>query len=426
MMKLENKEAEKSVLGALLLEGQLMKECRLSEVHFSDPVHRGIFRLLRQLEDDGKPIDLVALVSVMDPSFLEQIGGLSYLTHLAESVPTTANFGHYERILQGGWKMNQAMLAAQQMQEKLVTERDEGAIGEMITTLCELEEAEYEDDEAIATTVTALFQKFQEDKGDLTGIDTGFWALNRMTCGLQEGDLVIIGARPSMGKTAFALNLALHAAKTGAGVGIFSLEMSKEQLVKRLMSCVQNIEGDKLKNPRRRFAIPDWDKMIDASADLTGLPIAIFEKAGVQLQQMWVQVRKLKRRYPDQKILVIVDYLQLIAGDAKHKGNRFQEISEISRKLKLMARDLNVCVVALSQLSRAVEARQDKRPLLSDLRESGQIEQDADLIMLMYREDYYENDGDGVVELNIAKHRNGSVGKIRVRFLKECGRFVSY
>ncbi|MBG9585303.1 DNA helicase, partial [Bacillus thuringiensis] len=198
------------------------------------------------------------------------------------------------------------------------------------------------------------------------------------------------------------------------------------QLLKRMASCVGEVSGGRLKNPKHRFAIEDWEKVSKAFAEIGELPFEIYDNAGVTVQDIWMQTRKLKRKHGDKKVLVIVDYLQLITGDPKHKGNRFQEISEISRKLKLLARELNVCVVALSQLSRSVESRQDKRPLLSDLRETGQIEQDADVIMLMYREDYYDKEivQKEMTEIHVAKHRNGPVGSFKLRFLKEFGRFV--
>ncbi|WP_018782945.1 replicative DNA helicase [Bacillus sp. 95MFCvi2.1] len=425
-MSIQNIEAEQTVLGSLLLDGELIKECRLTEQHFSTAVHQAIFKLIRKIEEEGQPLDLVALVSKMEPAFLAQIGGMEYLVNIIESVPTTANFSYYEGLVRNAWKMNQAGSMAHSMCERLLAEKDEKVIGETITRLCELEEVDCTLDFDLKDTLVDLYEELHQDTEELTGIETGFSALNKMTCGLQEGDFVVIGARPSMGKTAFALNIALHAAKSGAAVGLFSLEMSNKQLLKRMVSCLGEVSGKRLKNPKHRFTIEDWGKTSRAFAEIGDLPLEIYDKAGVTTQEIWVQVRKLKRKYADKKLLVIVDYLQLITGDSKYRGNRFQEMSEISRKLKLLARDLNVCVVALSQLSRGVESRQDKRPLLSDLRETGQIEQDADVIMLMYREDYYEKETEhkDITEIQIAKHRNGPVGMLRLRFLKEFGRFL--
>ncbi|WP_141520419.1 replicative DNA helicase [Bacillus pseudomycoides] len=425
-MSIQNIEAEQTVLGSLLREGELIKECRLTEQHFSTAMHRAIFKLIREIEEDGQPIDLVALVSKMDPGFLKQVGGIEYFVNIIESVPTTANFLYYEGLVRSAWKMNQAGSVAHSMCERLLAEKDERVIGEAITRLCELEEVDCTLDFDLKDTLVDLYEELHQDTEELTGIETGFSALNKMTCGLQEGDFVVVGARPSMGKTAFALNIALHAAKSGTAVGLFSLEMSNKQLLKRMVSCLGEVSGKRLKNPKHRFTIEDWGTTSRAFAEIGDLPLEIYDKAGVTTQEIWVQVRKLKRKYVDKKLLVIVDYLQLITGDSKYRGNRFQEMSEISRKLKLMARDLNVCVIALSQLSRGVESRQDKRPLLSDLRETGQIEQDADVIMLMYRDDYYdkETENKDVTEIQIAKHRNGPIGGMKLRFLKEFGKFV--
>ncbi|WP_142315204.1 replicative DNA helicase [Bacillus pseudomycoides] len=425
-MSIQNIEAEQTVLGSLLREGELIKECRLTEQHFSTAMHRAIFKLIREIEEDGQPIDLVALVSKMDPGFLKQVGGIEYFVNIIESVPTTANFLYYEGLVRSAWKMNQAGSVAHSMCERLLAEKDERVIGEAITRLCELEEVDCTLDFDLKDTLVDLYEELHQDTEELTGIETGFSALNKMTCGLQEGDFVVVGARPSMGKTAFALNIALHAAKSGTAVGVFSLEMSNKQLLKRMVSCLGEVSGKRLKNPKHRFTIEDWGTTSRAFAEIGDLPLEIYDKAGVTTQEIWVQVRKLKRKYGDKKLLVIIDYLQLITGDSKYRGNRFQEMSEISRKLKLMARDLNVCVIALSQLSRGVESRQDKRPLLSDLRETGQIEQDADVIMLMYRDDYYdkETENKDVTEIQIAKHRNGPIGGMKLRFLKEFGKFV--
>ncbi|OOG91576.1 replicative DNA helicase [Bacillus pseudomycoides] len=425
-MSIQNIEAEQTVLGSLLLDGELIKECRLTDQHFSTAVHQAIFKLIRKIEEEGQPLDLVALVSKMEPAFLAQIGGMEYLVNIIESVPTTANFSYYEGLVRNAWKMNQAGSMAHSMCERLLAEKDEKVIGETITRLCELEEVDCTLDFDLKDTLVDLYEELHQDTEELTGIETGFSALNKMTCGLQEGDFVVIGARPSMGKTAFALNIALHAAKSDAAVGLFSLEMSNKQLLKRMVSCLGEVSGKRLKNPKHRFTIEDWGKTSRTFAEIGDLPLEIYDKAGVTTQEIWVQVRKLKRKYEDKKLLVIIDYLQLITGDSKYRGNRFQEMSEISRKLKLMARDLNVCVVALSQLSRGVESRQDKRPLLSDLRETGQIEQDADVIMLMYRGDYYdkETENKDVTEIQIAKHRNGPIGGMKLRFLKEFGKFV--
>ncbi|MEI4619853.1 replicative DNA helicase [Bacillus cereus] len=425
-MSIQNIEAEQTVLGSLLLEGELIQECRLTEHQFSAAVHRAIFKLIRDMEEEGQPIDLVTLIARVDSGFLKQVGGIEYFVNMMESVPTTANFAYYEGLVWSAWKMNQAGSAAHNMCERLLAEKDEKVIGETIAKLSELEEGKCTLDFDLKGTLVDLYEELHQDTDEVTGIETGFTALDKMTCGLQEGDFVVVGARPSIGKTAFALNIALHAAKSDAVVGLFSLEMSNKQLLKRMLSCLGGVSGERLKNPKHRFTIDDWGRMSRVFAEIGDLPMEIYDKAGVTTQEIWMQVRKLKRKYEDKKLLVIIDYLQLITGDSNYRGNRFQEMSEISRKLKLMARDLNVCVVALSQLSRGVDSRQDKRPFLSDLRETGQIEQDADLIMLMYREDYYDKETEhkDITEIQVAKHRNGPIGTMKLRFLKEFGKFV--
>ena len=237
---------------------------------------------------------------------------------------------------------------------------------------------------------------------------------------------MIIGARPSMGKTAFALNLALYAAFQDVSV-VFSLEMGKKQLLKRMAGFTGYIDSLKMKNPKKEFQEEDWQHFTDSIGTLSKANLHIFDRAGMDVPYIWSKLRKIRREYDHEKrILVVIDYLQLIVGDPKYKHNRQAEISEISRVLKTMARELNVVVIALSQLSGGVESRQDKRPILSDLRESGQIEQDADLIAFLYRDDYYTNDSPlkDRMEIILAKHRNGPTGTVELGFNKKFGRFV--
>ncbi|HLG27665.1 MAG TPA: DnaB-like helicase C-terminal domain-containing protein, partial [Paenisporosarcina sp.] len=255
--------------------------------------------------------------------------------------------------------------------------------------------------------------------------------------GFQEEELIIIGARPSVGKTAFALNVANNAAQMrtnakgehelGDVAAIFSLEMPRKQLLKRFIGFKGNIDGTSMRNARKNFKDGDWQSVTMAIGNLQNVDIKIFDKSGVDVNYIWGKVRKLKRQFEGRRILVIIDYLQLIQGGAEHKGNRMQEISEISRMLKHMARELKVSVIALSQLSRGVEQRQDKRPMLSDLRESGQIEQDADVIGFLYRDDYYdkESEATNIIEVILAKQRNGPIGTVNLAFVKEYQKFIN-
>ncbi|ENQ3106549.1 replicative DNA helicase [Bacillus cereus] len=423
---IRNIEAEQSVLGSILLEGDLIKDCQLREKQFSLPTHQVIFKAMRELDSEEHPIDMVSLIAKFDKSFIQQIGGIDFLANLVDSVPTTKNFSYHEGLIIESWKMRHAQEVAGDLYKRIQSEKGISAISNTVDQLTAIEETGYSDEFDLKETLVDLYKEMQLDVGDLTGINTGYTKLNNMTSGYHEGDLIIVGARPSMGKTAFALNISYHAAESDAAVAIFSLEMSSKQLLKRMVSSVGNVDAMKMKNPKKSFNLDDWNKASNAMGIINKLPLEIYDDAGMTMQEIYSKTRKLKRKHPGKKVLVMIDYLQLITGDPKHKGNRMQELSEISRKLKLMARKLGVCVVALSQLSRAVESRQDKRPMPSDLRETGQLEQDADIITFLYRDDYYdrESENKNVIEIIIAKQRNGPVGIIGLAFIKEFSKFV--
>ncbi|MCR8856518.1 replicative DNA helicase [Bacillus pseudomycoides] len=424
---IRNVDAEQSVLGSIIIEGDLIKDCQLKPNQFSLTTHQVIFKAMRELEDAESPIDLVSLIAKFEESFMNQIGGIAFFVNLTEVISTTKNFSYHESLVIEVWKMRHAQEVAGNLYNRLQKDKDISAISNTIDELSTIEETGYSEDFNLRETLVDLYKKMQIDVGDLTGINTGYNDLNRMTAGLQAGDLIIVGARPSMGKTAFVLNIAYHAASSDTATGIFSLEMGREQLIKRMISSTGNVDATKLKNPKKLCNLKDWEKISQAMGLINNLPLEIYDKANVTMQEIYAKTRKLKRKYPDKKVLIAIDYLQLIVGDPKHRGNRMQEIGEISRKLKLMARELNVCVIALSQLSRAVESRQDKRPMLSDLRENGQIEQDADLIAFLYREDYYdaETANKNVIEIILAKQRNGPVGTVELAFIKEFSKFVN-
>ncbi|KEK25718.1 replicative DNA helicase [Bacillus gaemokensis] len=424
---IRNVEAEQSVLGAIILEGDLIKDCQLKENQFALPTHQVIFKAMRELDGDENPIDLVSLVAKFDKAFIQQIGGIDFFINLADSVPTTKNFSYHEGLVIESWKMRHAQEVAGNLYNRIQNDKDISAISNTVDQLNAIEETGYSEEFDLNGTLVDLYKEMQLDVGDLTGINTGYTELNNMTSGFQEGDLIIVGARPSVGKTAFALNISYHAAETDTAVAIFSLEMSNKQLLKRMVSSVGNVDAMKMKNPKKSFNLDDWNKASKAMGIINKLPLEIYDDAGMTMQEIYSKTRKLKRKHPGKKVLVMIDYLQLITGDPKHKGNRMQELSEISRKLKLMARKLGVCVVALSQLSRAVESRQDKRPMPSDLRETGQIEQDADIITLLYREDYYDREtpNKNMIEIIIAKQRNGPVGSVELALVKEFSKFVN-
>lgn len=415
-------------MGAFFLDERLVKECTLRPEQLHSRQLRQIYTAIRNLDQKGSPIDLVTVMEELGVQSLEWLGGVSYLSQLAGSCPSTANFHFYEKLVKEYDQKRKAIRIADKIIEQAGSEEISKTLRDGITELMEVEDSQTDGDNGdITLSMVDLYEECEKDQGDIVGIPSGYANLDKLTNGFQESDLMIIGARPSMGKTAFALNLALNASVDDVSV-IFSLEMGKKQLLKRMTGFTGQINSMKLKNPKKEFEDQDWKQFIYSIGKLSRANLRIFDKAGMNVAYIWSKVRKLRREFGEQKrILVVIDYLQLIEGDPKAKQNRQAEISEISRALKTMARELNVVVIALSQLSRSVESRQDKRPMLSDLRESGQIEQDADLIAFLYRDDYYTRNSQqkNKMEIILAKHRNGPTGTIELGFHKEYGQFFN-
>ncbi|WP_249313081.1 replicative DNA helicase [Lederbergia citrea] len=386
-----------------------------------------ILKAMKRLDEQEKPIDVISVVEEIGLHNLENIGGISYITDIACSVPTAENFSYYQNIVKEYYKKRKALMVANRIQNETYDQDFSTVLKEGIHDLMNLEDDQDDDGLGeISSSLVDLYEDSGKDHGEITGIPSGFWSLDRLTGGFQKSDLIVVGARPSVGKTAFALNIALQTAKHDISI-IFSMEMSKMQLLKRASSVMGNISSMKMRNPRRNFLDEDRKKFSHAMGMLSKARLHIFDKSGMDMFYIWSKMRKLRREYGNEKsILVVIDYLQLITGDQKHRGNRQMEISEISRMLKTMARELNIVVIALSQLSRGVETREDKRPMLSDLRESGQIEQDADVIAFLYRDDYYhmQTKEQNIVEIILAKQRNGPIGTIKLSFEKEYGKFL--
>ncbi len=424
---LYNLEAEKSYLGILLIEPGLIKDGKIKPFQLSPGKNFNVLWTIQDLDEKGIPIDFVSVMERVGRKNIDKIGGPDYLGDLAASVPSTASFTYYEKILHEYWQRREAIVVANQIKESALSGEPDEVIQTGINELMRLEDNSTEDDDgSIKDDLVAVYDELETPKGDITGMPTGFHELDRMTAGLQNQDLIVIAARPSVGKTAFALNIAEGVAKRQqSAVGIFSLEMGRKQLLKRMLSSNGRINAQHIRTSN--LVDKDWGKLTGAMGDVSNLNLRIFDNPGVTVNQIWAKVRKMKRDYEGKDILVIIDYLQLITGSAKHKGNRMQEISEISRMLKHMARELDVCVIALSQLSRAVEQRQDKRPMMSDIRESGQIEQDADVIGFLYRDDYYdkESESKNIIEIIIGKQRNGPIGTVSLAFIKEYGVFLN-
>ncbi|MBN2585159.1 replicative DNA helicase [Patescibacteria group bacterium] len=421
----QNLEAEKSLLGSLLLDKDAMIKVAdiLRPDDFYEDRHRLIFEAMLALYEKRRPIDVVTLTDVLkDRQQLEGIGGASYLAELASSLPSSANVTRYAEIISSKATLRRLIAAANSIS---VLSRDQGS--EVDDVLDKAEQTLFAVSQrylksgfvSVKDTLSSAFEridKLHEHRGELRGIPTGYRALDNLLAGFQKSDLVVVAARPSIGKTSLVLNFALNAALAGFSVGMFHLEMSAQQVTERLISAQSGIDSWRLRTGNLREE--DFSRINDAMSVLSELSIYIDDSPGMNVMEMRTKARRLQMEKGLD--LLIIDYLQLMEGRS-HSDNRVQEISEISRSLKGLARELDVPVIAVSQLSRAVEQRPKKVPQLSDLRESGSIEQDADVVMFIYREDYYEKDSDraNIADVMIAKHRNGPVGQTELYFQPE-------
>ncbi len=430
----QNVDAEKSILGAVLLDkNALIKIIDIvTGADFYDDNHGEIFEAMLTLFDKRRPIDIITLNEQLESDgHLDRIGGPGYLAEIVNATPSAANIVHYAQIVRDKAILRRLIEAASNISE-LGFDED----GEISDTLDKAEQSLFTVSQKfmkdkfvpVKDVLTEAFDRIDKihkdkEKGALRGVPTGFRDLDAITAGLQKSDLIILAARPSMGKTSFVLNIAEHVAiENKIPVGIFSLEMSKEQLVDRLLSSQAGVDSWKLRTGN--LTDEDFPRIGYAMGVLSEASLFIDDTPGANVMEIRAKARRLQMEHG--LGLVVIDYLQLMEGRSKSGDpNRVQEISEISRSLKGLARELNVPVVALSQLSRAVEHRPDKRPQLSDLRESGSIEQDADIVMFLYRDEYYDPDSDrkGITEVLIKKHRNGPTGAMELFFQPEQMRF---
>ncbi|WP_404406489.1 replicative DNA helicase [Jeotgalibacillus malaysiensis] len=429
----QNIEAEQAVLGAIFLEPQSLISAQevLMPEDFYRSAHQRIFDVMISLSDKGKAIDLITVTEELAAmKELEDVGGISYLTDLAGFVPTAANLEYYAHIVEEKSLLRRLIRTATTIAQDGYAREDEveNLLAEAERNIMEV--ANRKNTSAFHSMKDVLVRTYDNieilnsSQGDITGIATGFNELDRMTAGFQRNDLIIVAARPSVGKTAFALNIAQNVAtKTGENVAIFSLEMGAEQLVMRMLCAEGNINAQNLRTGA--LTDEDWRKLTMAMGSLSNAGIYIDDTPGVRVQDIRAKCRRLKQEHG--LGMILIDYMQLIHGTGKPGENRQQEVSEISRSLKGLARELEVPVIALSQLSRGVESRQDKRPMMSDLRESGSIEQDADIVAFLYRDDYYdkESENQNTIEIIIAKQRNGPVGTVSLAFIKEYNKFVN-
>lgn len=425
--KPQNLEAEQAVLGSILLESSVIDLCFLKPDEYFHPFHKRIAEAFQSLQEQTKPIDVVTVTSELGDN-LERIGGLTYLMQLAQSVPSVHNFSTYQQEVRKKYIHRKAL---ELLEEKLnqggqVKEPDkfiaevQSGIDELIQETAPEREIKHISDVLKDHDETLVErQKFS----GMTGILTSGGELDRITAGYQDQDLIIVAARPSIGKTAYVLNGAIRSASAGIPTVIFSLEMADVPIAERIISNLANLDAMKIKTGMLND--DDWSKYTMARSLLSEIPLYIDDTPGMTIQQIANKVKQLKRKH--EKLMVYIDYLQLISGGKKFSSDQ-QEVKFISTYLKRIARDNKCPVCAISSLSRKCEERQDKRPMLSDLRDSGQIEFDADLIMFLYRDDYYDaaTEKKNVIEIIVSKQRNGKTGITEMIYMREYNKFVDF
>ena len=427
-------DAEQAVIGSMLTDKDAVISAIevLKEEDFYREDNKTIYSAILNLYNRSEPIDIITLKSELTAmGMFDKIGGFEYIVGLPEKVPTTANVGKYINIVKEKSELRRLIKTANEIIEQgydpteNIDDIMNNAEKKIFNIMQDKDQKGYSPiKDVLVDTFTELEQLYNQ-KQHITGVPTGFIDLDYKTAGLHNSDLVLIAARPAMGKSAFALNVATNAAvKAKVPVVLFSLEMSKEQMVNRILCSEAMVDSNKVRTGK--IDDEDWIKLANTMGELSEAPIYIDDTPGISINEIRAKCRKLKL---EKNIgLVVIDYLQLVQGSSKRaQGSREQEISEISRSLKILAKEINVPVIALSQLSRAPEQRPDHRPMLSDLRESGAIEQDADIVMFLYRDDYYNEDSEdkGLAEVILAKHRAGSTGTVKLVWLGNYTKFAN-
>ncbi|MCB0393134.1 MAG: replicative DNA helicase [Bdellovibrionales bacterium] len=429
-----NIEAEQSVIGGLMLDPASMDDVQglVAAEDFYKPAHSKIFNAIEELYKSDRPFDLVTITNYLtDRGEFETIGGAQVLHDIFENTITSANIKHHAEIVRDKSKLRQIITKCNKLLEEAY-EPKEGTVDDFInhveSEVYSIAESRnslglHSASEIMKSTMERIHELYQK-KAEITGVPTGFNDLDKMTAGLQPGDLVIVAARPAMGKTAFSLNLATNAAlRAKRRVAYFSLEMSKESLMMRILASEARIDMSQLKIGK--VSDSAWSDLISTASRLTEAPLYIDDTSSISPFEILAKCRRLKKQHGLD--LIVVDYLQLMELKQKVES-RERAVSEISKTLKRIAKELGVAVIALAQLNRGVESRTDRRPMVSDLRESGSIEQDADIIMMIYREDYYEKENPdikGIAEIIVGKHRNGPTGTVKLAWLAQHGQFAN-
>lgn len=426
-------EAERAVIGSMLMDADAIVTA--SEMITSDDFYQRqygiLFDVMTELYGEDKPVDLVTLQErLKNKDVPPELTSVEFISGILNDVPTSANIKHYAETVAEKALLRRTIRANEEIANTcyLGKEPVEQILEETEKKIFDLLQKKSSDDFVpIRDVVLSVIDKIElaaKHKGTVTGLATGFYDLDYKTSGFQPSDLILVAARPSMGKTAFVLNLAQYiAVKNKVPTAIFSLEMSKDQLVNRLLSMESKVDSQLIRTGN--LSANDWEKLIESAGDISKAPLIIDDTPGISISELRSKCRKFKLE--NDLGLVIIDYLQLMSGGSKRTDSRQQEISEISRSLKALAREINAPVIALSQLSRACETRPDHRPILSDLRESGAIEQDADVVMFIYRDDYYNKDTDkkNISEIIIAKQRNGPIGTVELVWLPNYTKFAN-
>ena len=433
-----SKEAEQAVLSAMFLSknAQDIAFEMLDESAFYYDNNRKIYLVLKSLYDGNIPIDMTTITNELkNKGYLEEIGGVIYLTEVLNTESTAANINYYLKIVQDDSLLRRLIEVSNDVNQmgyntdKDVSETLDEAERKILSIVKDRRSTEFQTIKDVVYRVQKNLQTLAETKGDITGIATGWTDFDKITSGLHENQFIIIAARPAMGKTAFALNLATNVVTSSKkSVAVFNLEMGAEQLANRMLSSLGQIEGYKFMSGKLNNN--DYVKFNEALSQLEDTNLFLDDTPGITIGEIRSKCRRLKTSSSGLD-LVIIDYLQLISGGKNYGANRQQEVSDISRSLKMLAMELNIPIIALSQLSRSVESREDKRPLMSDLRESGSIEQDADIVAFLYRDDYYKkelrNDNNtSISELIIGKHRNGTTGTINLLFKRDTSTFLNF
>lgn len=426
-------DAERSLLGSMIISKDACIEIMslATKDDFYLDSHRILFEAMQSIDSQGNPIDVTTLTSyLMDKKLLDKVGGVEYLLQLSESVPTTAHRLHYLRILNEKALLRKIIKQSTEIIEQAYGEIDNvndfvgDAEKNFLNVTRDRNAGEFKDVKSVIQNVTDRLILLQKTDGRISGVKTGYYDLDKLTSGFQKGDLIILAARPAVGKTAFALNIAYNVSlKSDEAVAVFSLEMPAEQLIQRIICAAGSLNAESI---RSGSVLKENNERYYAAAEkVEKCNLYIDDTPGIKVGEIAAKCRRLKREQGLK--MIIIDYLQLISGPASSRESRQQEVSDISRQLKMIARELEVPVLALSQLSRSVEKRENKRPVLSDLRESGAIEQDADIVAFIHREDYQdpkkEAEVQGTTDIIVAKHRNGATDDIHLVFQKQYSKF---